>query len=127
MLELSPDYSWAYFNIAQIYWELNRVDDAVVMLEKTIEKNKKDYEAIKLLVQILIQKAEIEKALELLTKFSEENENGDIYYLMAKVFELMEDENSYHDCLELALENKSTLTFDVGAIKQELKEIENEK
>ena len=46
---------------------------------------------------------------------------------MAKVFELMEDENSYHDCLELALENKSTLTFDVGAIKQELKEIENEK
>ena len=27
VLELSPDYVWAYFNIAQIYWELERIDD----------------------------------------------------------------------------------------------------
>ena len=40
VIELSPDYSWAYYNIAQIYWERNDAKNAILMLRKTIEKNK---------------------------------------------------------------------------------------
>ena len=123
VLELSPDYSWAYFNVAQIYWELDRVDDAVVMLLKTIEKNPKDIEAYKLLVQIYIKQNKLEEALEVLTSASDIAENGDIYYLMARVFELMEDEKSYKDCLELAIENRKTLTFNLKSIQQEYKNL----
>ena len=61
MLELSADYSWAYFNIAQIYWELNRTQDAMVMLSKTLEKNPKDIEVRKLMAQILIKEAKLDE------------------------------------------------------------------
>jgi tetratricopeptide (TPR) repeat protein len=93
------------------------------MLKKTIEKNPKDMEAYKLLSQIMIQQGKIDEALEMLTDIAQNNENGDIYYLMAKIFELNEDKDSQKDCLELALTYKETLTFPIASIKQELKEI----
>ena len=123
VLELSPDYSWAYFNIAQIYFELNRLEDAVIMLRKTIEKNPKDMEAYKLLSQIMIKQGQIDDTLEMLTDIAQNNENGDIYYLMARIFELNEDNDSRRDCLELALNYNDTLTFPIENIKQELKEV----
>ena len=95
------------------------------MLKKTIEKNPKDIEACKLLAQILIKEEKIEEALELLTDFAQNSENGDIYYLMARIFEINEDKDSQRDCLELALEYKNTLTFDIKAIKQELKKLKD--
>ena len=122
-MELSPDYSWAYFNIAQIYWELDRVDDAIVMLKKALEKNPKDSEAVKLIVQIYIQQEKIEEALELLTEFTKNNENADAYYLMSRIFEIMGDDSSRKDCLELALEYQKTLTFNLETIRKEYREI----
>ena len=98
VLELSEDYSWAYFNIAQIYWELDRVDDAIIMLKKTIEKNPKDIEAIKLLSQILVKQTKVDDAMMLLTNAMKVNENGDIYYLAAKVFELQGDSEQSKEC-----------------------------
>ena len=92
VIELSSDYSWAYFNIAQIYFELNRVDDAIVMLQKTIEKNPNDIEAYKILAQIMINNNKQDDAMEMLNELSEKQENGDIYYLMSKIFELNDDE-----------------------------------
>ena len=125
VIELSPDYSWAYYNIAQIYWELKRLDDAVIMLKKTIEKNPKDFEAYKLLAQILIKENKQDEALEILSEVSEKVENGDIYYLMSKIFEIDEDKNSQLDCLELALDNKNTLTFNPTAVNAQYKELKN--
>ena len=89
------------------------------MLQKTIEKNPKDMEAHKLLAQILIQQSRVDEALELLTDVAQNNENGDICYLMAKIFEMNEDKDSQKDCLELALEYKDSLTFDAKAVKAE--------
>ena len=93
------------------------------MLKKTIEKNPKDMESYKLLVQILIKEDKIEEALEILTKETEKTQNADMYYLMSKIFESMEDDSSRLDCLELALENRSSLTFDENAVKVEYKEL----
>ena len=125
VLELTPDYSWAYFNIAQIYFELGRLDDAVIMLKKTVEKNPKDMEVYKLLAQILIKQTKLDDALELLTDVAQTNENGDICYLMAKIFELNEDNESRRDCLELALTYKDSLTFDYKSVEAEFREVSN--
>ena len=42
---------------------------------------------------------------------------------MARIFELNEDNDSRKDCLELALEYKNSLTFDVNSIEAELKSL----
>ena len=95
------------------------------MLKKTVEKNPKDIEAYKLLVQILIKQKKQDEALEILSKISEKQENGDIYYLMSKIFEINKDNNSRLDCLELALDNKNTLTFNNLSVENEYKELKN--
>ena len=59
----------------------------------------------------------------MLTDLSQKQQNGDIYYLMSKVFELTEDSTSRQDCLELALDNQETLTFSIKAVKEEYKEL----
>ena len=123
---MSADYSWAYFNIAQIYFELERFDDAIIMLKKTIEKNPKDMEAYKLLAQILIKQEQVDEALEMLTDIAQNNENGDIYYLMSKIFEINEDDESRCDSLEVALSFKDTLTFDYKSARNELKLLKKE-
>ncbi len=125
VLELSPDYAWAYFNIAQIYWELNRSDDAILMLKKTIEKNTKDWEAIKLLIQILISKNKINEAQKILNALEKNSKNGDVYYLLSRIFELKSDNKARVDYLALALENKNTLTFDLSSVNQEYLRLKN--
>ena len=123
VLELSPDYSWAYFNIAQIYFELNRIDDCVMMLNKAIEKNPNDIESYKLLIQIMIKQGKIDESLEYLTQLLQKHQSGDLYYLMSRIFEINEDIPSQKDCLSLALDFKESLTFNHDAVKNELKEL----
>ena len=93
------------------------------MLKKTVEKNPKDIEAYKLLAQILMKQEKIDEALELLTDVAQNNENGDIYYLMARIFEINGDEQSRHDCLELALTYKDSLTFPFDSVKAEFQSL----
>ncbi|MBR6299121.1 MAG: tetratricopeptide repeat protein, partial [Candidatus Gastranaerophilales bacterium] len=120
-------YSWAYYNTAQIYYELKRYDDAVIMLKKTIEKNPKDMEAYKLLCQILIKQEKIKEAKDIVVKFTEKNDNGDMYYIMSKLFEIDGDKISQLDTLELVFENQDTLTFDVDSIRMEYNELKKSK
>ena len=54
---------------------------------------------------------------------SEKNENGDIYYLLSKAFEITKDNESRLDSIELALENKKTLTFNHKAVEREYKQL----
>ena len=63
-------------------------------------------------------------AMEMLSELSEKQENGDIYYLMSKIFELNDDIDSRRDCLEFAIENQKTLTFDINLVKNEYKEMQ---
>ena len=74
------------------------------------------------MAQIYIKTGKTEEALELLTKATDIQENGDNYYLMAKIFQIDDELDSYKDCLELALENRKSLTFNFEAVKQELSE-----
>ena len=53
MLEISPDYSWAYFNLASIDYAEGNLQSAVQNFEKTIELNPKDIEAYKIYAKIM--------------------------------------------------------------------------
>ena len=61
----------------------------------------------------------------MLTDVAQTNENGDIYYLMSRIFESNEDYKSAKDCLELALGYKNSLTFDMRIIQKELENLKN--
>ena len=126
MLELSPDYSWAYFNTAQIYFELERYNDSIIMLQKTIEKNPKDVEACRLLGQILIKQNKIKEAKDFIINFTEKHDNGDMYYIMSKLFAMDGDVKSQIETLELVFENQKTLTFDINSIKAEYNELKKQ-
>ena len=42
---------------------------------------------------------------------------------MSKIFEINEDYSSQRDCLELALEYKNSLTFNIDSVKHEFKAV----
>lgn len=121
VLELSSDYSWANFNLAQIYYEMGDVSRAIENLERTVEKNPKDVEAYKLLIKLLLKEKTQVHAKEYTTKaLNEEIENGDIYYLSAKVDFELDDMPSYERNLKNALANYKTLSYDPKLVKKEL-------
>ena len=96
-------------------------------MKKCIEKNPKDIEAYKLLCQILIKQGNIKEAKNIVVNYTEKNDNGDMYYIMSKLFEIDGDKKSQLETLELVLENQNTLTFDVDSIKMEYNELKRVK
>ena len=104
--------------MAEIYFELGKIDDSIEMLKKTIEKNKNDIEAVKLLVQILIKENKKQQAQEFLETLLQEKPNGDLFYLLSKSYEGL-DEEKYQTALSLALENKETLSYEFKSVKGE--------
>jgi len=124
VLEISPDYSWAYFNLAAIAFKNNNLEDARDYLEKTIQYNPYDIEAFKLLTKIYLKNNEAEEIIEILEKRLEDEENGDLFYVLAQVYRHVENFNSYGYNLEKALDNSLTLTYPKNVIEQELEYIE---
>ena len=91
------------------------------MLRKTIEKNKKDIEACKLLTNIYINTGDEKQALRFITAVLKQfGDNGDFYYLLAKTYEKIKNYELYEQNLELALDNPQTLTYDHVSVKKEL-------
>lgn len=128
VIELSPDYSWAYFNLGQIYFAKQDFENAVIMLNMTIQKNKKDKEAYKLLCQLYLKLNDIDMALDVMDEMKEEaGVNGDYYYLMAEISKLKKDLVKYKDYLESAVANEETLTFNKKSVLGEFKEINSAK
>lgn len=124
VIELSPDYSWAYYNIAQIYWERGDSENAILMLRKTIEKNKKDIDACTLLAKIYVN-TDIKQAQGFIAAVLKQfGPRGDFYYLLSKTFEKLNNVELQLKNLNLALENKQTLTFCEGSIQREIDELE---
>ncbi len=121
VLSISPDYSWAYYNLASIAYKNDNLDDAKEYLLKTIEYNKLDIEAYKLLTKICIHKEETEEIISLLETRLDYEENGDIYYILAQVYKYVGNSEDYIDNLYSALDNTLTLTYPQDIIKQELK------
>lgn len=126
VLTISPDYSWAYFNLASIAYKNENLELAKEYLLKTIEYNKNDIEAYKLLTKISMKLEEVEEIITLLeTRLDEEdNENGDLYYILAQVYKQIGDNEQYAENLENALEESLTLTYPRNIVEQEYKYIE---
>lgn len=121
LLIKSPEYSWAYFNLAQIAWKENDNEGAIVNLKKTLEINPKDIEASKILAQIYIRSKEYDNARQIINDALENNPyNGDLYYYLSKTYP--EDIDRQIDSLKKSLENHKTLTIDAKQVKRELKE-----
>ncbi len=93
------------------------------MLNLTIEKNCKDREAYKLLTQLYIKTGDIETAAAVLDEMKENlGENGDFYFLYSKIYEIKKDLKGYRKCLDMALKNESSLSFNKLAVMKELRE-----
>ena len=62
VIELSPDYSWAYYNLASIYFEQGDKEKAVNFLEKTLKLNPKDSEASVVFAKIMAKESHFNEA-----------------------------------------------------------------
>ena len=89
-------------------------------MRKTIQYNPADYEAYKLLVKICLKNNETEEVLELLHTRLEEEENGDLYYCLARVYKFIGDLDEYYENLKNALENPYTLSYSKKALHEEM-------
>ena len=91
------------------------------MLRKTIEKNKKDIDACKLLANIYINSGDEKQALRFVAAVLKQfGHNGDFYYLAAKIYEKIKNYELYAKNLELALNYPQTLTYNHSAVQKEL-------
>ena len=124
VLSISPDYSWAYFNLASIAYKNGNLEEAKEYLLKTIEFNKNDIEAYKLLTKIFIKENDFEEIISILETRLDEEENGDLSYILAQVYKIIGQKEDYIDNLKDALENKLTLTFSQDKVMKELDSIE---
>lgn len=78
---MSPDYSWAYFNLASIDYEEGNFDSAINNLDKTLELNPKDVEAYKIYSKILTKARKYDNAAVLIEQAIDNcGDNGDLYY-----------------------------------------------
>ena len=73
-----------------------------------------------MLVKICLKNSETEEVLELLHTRLEEEENGDLYYCLARVYKFIGDLDEYYENLMNALDNPYTLSYSKKALKQEL-------
>ena len=117
VIGIIPDYSWAYFNLGQIAYELGETESALQYLQKTLQYNPKDTEAIKIIVQIYTKQERYTEALDTLQTGLEANvNNGDLFYLSSRVFKLMGNEENSYLALQQAVLSRDTLTFDFDKI-----------
>ena len=123
VLEISPDYSWAYFNLASIAYSNGNNDEAMRYLLKTIEFNDTDIESYKLLTKLCLKEDRVEEIITLLETRLKKEENGDLYYVLARVYKYIGDSENYAKNLRGALANHLTLTFDKEIIRLEYQKV----
>ena len=124
VLAISPDYSWAYYNLAVLDYENEDYEDALENLSKAVELNPSDIEAYKIYAKISAKLGDYEDAEETIIAALENcGENGDLYYIAGRICALQGDNIKYRLNLQNALKNYKTLTVSVSALKTELSRI----
>ncbi|MGN1152462.1 MAG: tetratricopeptide repeat protein [Candidatus Gastranaerophilaceae bacterium] len=123
-MQLSPDYSWAYYNLGAIAYELDDITNAILYLKQTINFNPTDIEAYKILNKIYLKQNRFDDAIELIkTALESIPQNGDLYYNYAQIFKLQGELDKYQRALSTALSNKETLTYPLNLVQKEFKTI----
>ena len=123
VLELSPDYSWAYFNLAAMDYEEGNINSAIENLNKTLELNPRDNGAYKIYLKILAKNGELEKANELSSRALENcNEDGDLYYITAQISKMSGHNDGYVSNMKNAIQYSNTLSVLPKLVKKELDE-----
>ena len=124
VLELSPDYSWAYFNLAVIDYENGETQDALEKLAKTLELNPKDGEAYKIYAQIMAQQGMNEEARQVINMAFENGvQTGNLYYLLSQIDRNLENLEDVKADLEGALQYKNSLSVPEELIQTQLAEL----
>lgn len=119
VIQLVPDYSWAYFNMGQIAYEMGETEVALQYLTQTLNYNPRDIEAVKIITQIYSSQQRYMESIDILQNILERiGPNGDIFYLLARVFKSKNDDGNYFHALEQAVLNNQTLTFDYAKISK---------
>ena len=68
-----------------------------------------------------MKNGEAEEILQILNEKLQKDDNGDLYYCLARVYKFIGDLDAYYDNLELALKNPYTLTYPRKIVKEEFK------
>ena len=121
VLSLSPDYSWAYFNLASIDYEEGDFNSATQNLEKTLDLNPKDIDAYKIYAKILTKSGQLDKAAVIMeTAIDNCGANGDLYYILAQIQKLRHTNDEYVKCMNNALKFNNSLSTSAKLVKKEL-------
>ena len=122
VIELSPDYSWAYFNLGSIYYEDGFLENAKENLQKTLKLNPKDDGASIILAKIYLKENNNSEALKILKIAILNNPyNGDLNYSISQIYKQENDIDKYKYHLQEAINNSETLTAPVKLLQYELK------
>ena len=121
VLSISPDYSWAYYNLASIAFEEEDYESVALNLDKTIELNPKDEQAYINYAKILAKMGLFEDAKNMLMyAINECPDIGNLYYYIAQIAKYEGNKASYIENLNNALQNRGTLTINPDRIMNEI-------
>ena len=124
VIEISPNYSWAYFNLAAIYNDEGDTSKAIDNLDKTIEMNPLDVEGYKILTKLLMKENRYKAAVEVIkSALSQCEETGDLDYLASLAYRGAGNKEKGISYLERAIRNYQTLSLSVQAAKNELSKL----
>ena len=117
---MSPDYSWAYFNLGAIFFEEGETEKAKEYLLKTLELNPKDDNASIILAKIYAKEDKFNDGINLLKKALQNNPyNGDVHYTIANFYKQVNDTKQYLHHLKEAMNNYQTLSTDIKQLQFE--------
>ena len=122
VIEIDANYSWAYFNLGSIAYENGNLQEAIEYLEKTLTYNPADAGAYSILAKINMAQNKPDEALSLLVKgLAKTQNNGNLCYELACLFQMLGDNDNAQQYFKTALENKLSLTYPIDTIERQIK------
>ena len=126
VIEVCPDYSWAYYNLGYIYFKKGDKTKAKKFIEQTLILNPKHVDAAKTLAMIEISEGKLNDAYNTIKNaISFNKENGDLYFNLAQIHKKLGNEEKMISCLKYAIKYRENLTYSIDIIKEELKNFQN--
>ena len=128
VLKISPDYSWAYYNLACIAFEENDYQAVADNLDRTLELNPKDENAYLNYAKLLLKMNmydEVKTVME--TAIQNCSAVGQLNYYMAKFAQKAGNIEDYELFLNQAISNRETLKVDIYRVMAELEKLQDDK